>query len=318
MEFYTILMSYADDLQAVSVDEALIDVTSTVAQSKVVPRGSNDGDDCVSTDIAKELAEDMRAQIKATTGCEGTVCVVSDHKTLTSCTASIGIAPNIMLARLATKHAKPAGSFHLHPTVFTDLLPTLDIQDLHGFGRATREKAEEKFGTSNLGELEGRSKAVLCEALGKSTGETLYNAIRGVDERKLESDKPRKSVSCDINVRIGFPSHLDRQVLTHTQYGIRFENDDQVEVFIHQMSEEVARRLDAIGVKGRSLTLKIMKRDPSAPVEAPKVCSFPHCPSTSFTFSGHGHSSWDMASVLRTTNSQPSQTPTEAQQVTHA
>ena len=37
------------------------------------------------------------------------------------------------------------------------------------------------------------------------------------------------------------------------------------------MSEEVARRLDAIGVKGRSLTLKIMKRDPSAPVEAPKV-----------------------------------------------
>lgn len=243
LEFYTILMSYADDLQAVSVDEALIDVTSTVAQSKVVPTGADDGDDCVSTDIAKELAEDMRAQIKVTTGCE----------------ASIGIAPNIMLARLATKHAKPAGSFHLHPAAFTDLLPTLDIQDLHGFGRATREKANEKFGTSNLGELAGRSKAVLCEALGKSTGETLYNAIRGMDERKLESDKPRKSVSCDIN------------------YGIRFENDDQVEVFIHQMSEEVARRLDAIGVKGRSLTLKIMKRDPSAPVEAPKFMGHGQC-----------------------------------------
>jgi len=192
-------MSYADDLQAVSIDEALIDVTSTVAQSKVVPTGADDEDDCA-TDIAKELAEDMRAQIKATTGCEGTICVVSDHKALTLCTASIGIAPNIMLARLATKHAKPAGSFHLRSAEFEDLLPTLDIQDLHGFGKATREKANEKFGTSNLGELSGRSKAVLCEALGKSTGETLYNAIRGVDERKLESDKPRKSVSCDINV----------------------------------------------------------------------------------------------------------------------
>jgi DNA repair protein REV1 len=78
-------MSYADDLQAVSVDEALIDVTSTVAQSKVVSTGADDEDDCVSSaDIAKELAEHMRAQIKATTGCEGTVCVVSDHKTLTS------------------------------------------------------------------------------------------------------------------------------------------------------------------------------------------------------------------------------------------
>lgn len=177
-----------------------------------------------------------------------------------------------MLARLATRRAKPAGSFYLRPAAFMDLLPTLDIQDLHGFGRAAREKACEKLGTSNLGELARRSKAGLCDALGKSMGETLYNAVRGVDERKLESDKPRKSVSCDINVRIGSPSHLDQRVLTHTQYGIRFENNDQVEAFIHQMSEEVARRLDAIGVKGRSLTLKIMKRDPSAPVEAPKVC----------------------------------------------
>jgi DNA repair protein REV1 len=73
-------MSHADDLQAVSVDEALIDVTSAVAQSKVVPTYVDDEDDCSSPDIAKELAEDMRAQIKATTSCEGTVCIVSDHK----------------------------------------------------------------------------------------------------------------------------------------------------------------------------------------------------------------------------------------------
>lgn len=37
------------------------------------------------------------------------------------------------------------------------------------------------------------------------------------------------------------------------------------------LAEEVARRLDAIDMRGRSLTLKIMKRDPDAPVEAPKV-----------------------------------------------
>jgi len=190
-----------------------------------------------------------------------------------------------MLARLATRRAKPAGSFHLLPAAFPDLLPTLDIQDLHGFGRAAREKAYEKFGTSNLGELAGRSKAALCDVLGRLMGETLYNAIRGVDERKLESDKPRKSVSCDINVRIErLLSHIDRQELIHKQYGIRFEKDDQVESFIHQMSEEVARRLDAIDMKGQSLTLKIMKRDPSAPVEAPKVCGYTHIPSTLFTF----------------------------------
>ena len=124
-------------------------------------------------------------------------------QTLTSCLASIGIAPNLMLARLATRRAKPAGSFHLLPTAFRDLLPDLDIQDLYGFGRAARDKASEKLGTTNLGELAGRSKAALCDALGNATGETLYNSIRGMDDRKLESDKPRKSVSCDINVSTG-------------------------------------------------------------------------------------------------------------------
>ena len=53
---------------------------------------------------------------------------------------------------------------------------------------------------STLGELAKKSKGTLISALGKSTGETLYNAVRGIDDKKLESDKPRKSVSCEINV----------------------------------------------------------------------------------------------------------------------
>jgi DNA repair protein REV1 len=62
------------------------------------------------------------------------------------------------------------------------------------------KKAQEKLGATKLGELAGKSKSVLCEALGKSTGETLYNAVRGIDDKRIESDKPRKSVSCEINV----------------------------------------------------------------------------------------------------------------------
>lgn len=57
------------------------------------------------------------------------------------------------------------------------------------------------------------------------------------------------------------------------QYGIRFENNEQAETFIYQMAEEVSRRLKSIDMRGRSLTLKVLVRDPSAPVEAPKVCS---------------------------------------------
>ena len=76
----------------------------------------------------------------------------------------------------------------------------LDIADLHGFGRSTKQKAQEKLGVTTLGELAKKSKGVLIDALGKATGETLYDAVRGIDDKKLESDKPRKSVSCEINV----------------------------------------------------------------------------------------------------------------------
>ena len=123
--------------------------------------------------------------------------------TLTILPVSIGIAHNIMLARVASRKAKPAGSFHIFPHAAQELLAPLDIDDLHGFGGSARQKALEKLGATTLGELAKRSRATLCEALGRGTGETLYNAIRGVDHRRLESDKPRKSVSCDINVSLG-------------------------------------------------------------------------------------------------------------------
>ena len=79
-------------------------------------------------------------------------------------------------------------------------LAPLDISELHGFGRSTRQKAQDKLGTTKIGELANKSKGALCDALGKATGETLYNAIRGIDGKKLESDQRRKSVSCEINV----------------------------------------------------------------------------------------------------------------------
>lgn len=55
------------------------------------------------------------------------------------------------------------------------------------------------------------------------------------------------------------------------QYGIRFQDNAEVERFVYQLSEEASRRLASIEMRGKSITLKVMKRDPTAPVEAPKV-----------------------------------------------
>lgn len=139
---------------------------------------------------------------------------------------SIGISHNILLARVATRRAKPAGSHHILPEDVPNILTHLDIKDLRGFGRSTRNKVEAKFGVTTLGELTKRTKGALCEALGKKTGETLWNAIRGIDDTKIISDHVRKSVSCEINVSAilrGGPRRLDICARTafSTEYGLR-------------------------------------------------------------------------------------------------
>lgn len=70
LQFYTILMAHADDLQAVSVDEALIDVTNSVRRIESDISSSQHLSDEPS-DPAKDFAEAIRAQVRKATGCEG-------------------------------------------------------------------------------------------------------------------------------------------------------------------------------------------------------------------------------------------------------
>lgn len=80
-------MSHADDLQAVSVDEALIDVTTTVNQLRTQAR--NDDID-TPHDPAKDFAETIRAQVREATSCEGSFhrCDEDMKLTLLSCFSS--------------------------------------------------------------------------------------------------------------------------------------------------------------------------------------------------------------------------------------
>lgn len=192
-------MSHADDLQAVSVDEALIDVSTAVNEMREEALQT-----CYLGDPAKNFAEMIRDEVRKATACESKSfpSFLQREQFYLFASVSIGISHNILLARLATRRAKPAGSYHLTSDEVMEFLATLDVCDLHGFGWSTKQKAQEKLGVTNLGELVEKSKSQLIDALGKATGETLYNALRGIDDKKLESDKPRKSVSCEINVSL--------------------------------------------------------------------------------------------------------------------
>jgi DNA repair protein REV1 len=200
LSFYTVLMGYADELQAVSVDEALIDVTSAVRAKEMAPEEHTDiepGQAPKSRDVALELAEMIRNDVRKLTDCEGTF-----NPMIELMVVSIGISHNVLLAKLATRAAKPAGAYHLTAPLVPKFLEDLDVKDLPSIGYSTASKIEEKFGTTKCGPLLEISKSALQKTLGPKTGEMVFGYLRGVDERRLEPHKERKSISAEMNVSL--------------------------------------------------------------------------------------------------------------------
>lgn len=237
--FYTVLLGYADELEAVSVDEALLDVTGAVTAISLAPEEAG----ATSSDPAIQLGDRIRADIRGITGCE----------------VSIGISHNLLLARLATKKAKPAGIFHLRAEEAPAFLAPLDVDQLPSVGHSTRAKMQEAFGSTLCGDLLAQNRSVLRKTLGPKTGDTIYNFLRGNDDRRLQPDKERKSVSAEMN------------------YGIRFQNQDQADRYVADLGAEVAKRLRSVSARGGHITLKIMTRHPDAPVEPPKFLGHGKC-----------------------------------------
>lgn len=239
LTFYKVLLGYADELEAVSVDEALLEVTGAVTARALAPEKAG----VRSADPAIQLADKIRDDIRAETGCE----------------VSIGISHNILLARMATKKAKPAGVFHLKAEDAPAFLADLDVDQLPQVGWSTRAKIQDVFGSTLCGALLPQSRDALRRALGPKTGETIYGFLRGQDTRQLTPDKERKSVSAEIN------------------YGIRFRTQEQADRYVADLGAEVSKRLKSIGARGRQLTLKIMSRHPDAPIEPPKFLGHGKC-----------------------------------------
>ena len=119
---------------------------------------------------------------------------------LTRHLVSIGISHNIFLAKLATRAAKPAGVYHLVPDQITEFLAPLDVADFPSVGYSIRSRIEDKFGTSNAGELLAHSQGAFRALLGQKTGEMVYGYLRGIDTKKIEAHKERKSISAEMNV----------------------------------------------------------------------------------------------------------------------
>ncbi|KAF9675848.1 hypothetical protein SADUNF_Sadunf09G0075900 [Salix dunnii] len=206
-QFYSILHKHCHKVQAISCDEAFLDITE-----------KDMGD-------PELLASTIRKEIFNTT----------------RCTASAGIAGNMLMARLATRSAKPNGQCYIPSVSVDEYLHKLPIKALPGIGHVLEEKLK-KQNVWTCGQLRLISKESLQKDFGLKTGEMLWNYSRGVDNRLVGNIKESKTIGAEVN------------------WGIRFKDPQDSQCFLLNLCKEVSFRLQGCGVQGRKFTLKIKKR----------------------------------------------------------
>jgi DNA polymerase-4 len=113
----------------------------------------------------------------------------------TKLTASAGIGPNKLVAKIASDLKKPNGQFEVAPNEVAEFMAALPVRKIWGIGAVTEQKLQER-GITTCGQLQRFSRLELQNIFGKF-GVELYDLSRGIDERPVEPDRERKSLSTE-------------------------------------------------------------------------------------------------------------------------
>jgi len=113
----------------------------------------------------------------------------------TELTASAGIGPNKLVAKIASDLKKPNGQFEVAPNEVAEFMAALPVRKIWGIGAVTEQKLQER-GITTCGQLQRFSRLELQNIFGKF-GVELYDLSRGIDERPVEPDRERKSLSTE-------------------------------------------------------------------------------------------------------------------------
>jgi DNA polymerase-4 len=204
-QIHAIFAEYTPLIEPLSLDEAYLDVTENLK----------------GMEIATEVAEQIRARIRAETGL----------------TASAGVSYNKFLAKMASDQRKPDGLFVITPKNGPAFVEALPVKKFHGVGPATAEKML-KLGIETGADLKAHDLAFLQQHFGKS-GPYFYWIARGVDEREVDPDRIRKSVGAEDTFR------EDIHDLETARAGLQ------------PLIEKVWRYCEANSIRGKTVTLKV-------------------------------------------------------------
>ncbi|KAK1068077.1 deoxycytidyl transferase [Friedmanniomyces endolithicus] len=242
-KFYDAILATGGVVQSVSIDEALVDISAICfAESGTDGVKRDEGGVFREQAKADAIAQSMRDEVLEKTGCA----------------VSVGIGGNILLAKVALRKAKPTGQYQLRPEEVLDFIGKLEVQNLPGVAWSIGGKLEE-IGAKLVKDIRELTKEKLMNTLGPKTGEKLYEYARGIDRAEVGDQVVRKSVSAEVN------------------WGVRFENQEQVDEFMHGLCGELHKRLLKERVKGKQLTMKVMRRAGDAPRDPPKHLGHGKC-----------------------------------------
>ncbi|MEW6213712.1 MAG: DNA polymerase IV [Nitrospirota bacterium] len=198
-----ILRSITPLIEDVGIDEAFLDITDV---------------DMESEEIARRIKEMIKEEV-------GLTC-------------SIGIGPNKLLAKIASDMKKPDGLTIISEDDIERLIWPLSVRKLWGVGPKTEMRLKD-MGISTIGELASISLEKLIGYFGKSYGNYLNEASRGIDESPVITHWEPKSTSREIT--------------------FQKDTDDwnTIAKNLAKLTREVVDNMKGSGYKGKTVTIKI-------------------------------------------------------------
>lgn len=205
----SILSSYTPLVEPLSLDEAFLDVSASV---RLWGNAEN---------IGQEIRIRVRNEL--------------------ALTASVGIAPNKFLAKMASDRNKPDGFVVIRPGEEADFLRDMPVGAIHGVGKVTaRRMAEHKLRT--IGQLVEMTREELRRIFGKY-GERLHALSRGVDDDEVIPDAEAKSISHEIT------------------FEFDIEEKGEIRRTLGVLSDRVGARLRQGGLVARTIGIKLRLAD---------------------------------------------------------
>ncbi len=155
--------------------------------------------------------------------------------------ASIGIAPNKFVAKIASDLKKPDALIVVEPGQVQSFLDPLPVSRLWGVGKVTAESFS-RIGLQTVGQLRKLTAKELTDLIGNS-GEHYWRLAHGIDDRPVVPDRDAKSISHE------------------TTFAEDIRDDEALQDWLGELVDQVARRLRGDDLKGRTIEIKVRFAD---------------------------------------------------------